>query len=155
MAAQSRRACPDIHHSWAPAGSPIEPDCGPARRNLSRRRRTFIQVYHHRLQSNDFGVSARRSPGLFGAISRRVRDTQSCSKSPWIWTVDSIGRRLFISENDEGYNFELGPNFSDPRTPPYTGSGEHFFCSRVFYTPLRDFSAIDLQARGQKVMPQN
>ena len=85
MAAQSRRACPDRHHSWAPAGSPIEPDCGPARRNFSRRRRTFIQVYHLRLQSNDFGVSARRSPGPFGAISRPCRDTQSCSKSPWIY----------------------------------------------------------------------
>ena len=60
-------------------------------KEFSRRRRTFIQVYHHRLQSNDSGVSARRSPGLFGAISRPTRDTQSCSKSPWISHVDSIG----------------------------------------------------------------
>ena len=78
---------------WAPSWSPIEPDCGPARKKFSRRRRTFIRVYHHRLQSNDFGVSAPRSPGLFGAIFRHVRNMQSCSKSPWISTVDSIGQR--------------------------------------------------------------
>ena len=63
------------------------------KQSSSRRRRTFFQVYHHRLQSNDSGVSAPRSPGLLAAISRRTRDTQSCSKSPWTSTVDSIGRR--------------------------------------------------------------
>ena len=77
-------------------GSRREPNRARLRarsKEFSRRRRTFIQVYHHRLQSNDSGVSARRSPGLFGAISRPTRDTQSCSKSPWISHVDSIGRK--------------------------------------------------------------
>ena len=58
----------------------------------SRRRRTFIRVYHHRLQSNDSGVSARGSPKLFGAISRPVQDMESRSKSPWTSTLDSIAR---------------------------------------------------------------
>merc|ERR1711969_94884 len=59
---------------------------------LSRRRRTFIRGDHHRLQSNDSGVSATRSPGLFGAISRPVQDMESRSKSPWTCYLYSIAR---------------------------------------------------------------
>ena len=38
-------------------------------------------------------LSARPSPILTRATSERVRDTQSCSKSPWTSYVDSIGGR--------------------------------------------------------------